>query len=332
MDDLIYKYKNDLLTEQELQELRRMVNTSSDKQLEDVLKNSWLEDTPNVTAQDVDVRMKQTKSAIDSIVKSKRPAFSVRMRFFQMAAAILLPIFILSSLWLFWKNAQLETGEILVSTGLNERAEITLPDGSRVALNANSKIYYSPKNYNRGKRKIRFEGEGYFQVHKNQDSPFIINTTDVQVTVLGTTFNLSVYPTDETAELSLEEGCVSLLSLKKQENVVLHPNEKAVVNRETGEIVVSRPKYIQNSAAWRNGELIFRNSALQDVIRQIEKAYNVKFQIESPSCMDMHFTGTLPLTSLNELLEILELSLDVKLTIQDKTILFEKNEYRHSLK
>lgn len=322
MDDLVYKYKNDSLTEEELIELRKAVNALSDSQLENILQQTW-EEKQSLVYKTEDAHIKRIKDSIDHTLKRER-RLSLSLRYMQIAAAILLPVFVISFIYLFLENRRLESGEMIVSTGLNERAGITLPDGSRITLNASSQIFYSPKSYNRSERNIRFEGEGYFQVRKNQDIPFIITTSDIQVEVLGTTFNFSIYPTDETAELALEEGSVSLLSFKNQETVILDSNEKAVVNRKTGEITIFRPDNIQVSSAWKRGEMVFRNSCLRDVLQQVGRTYNVKFHVESPIYMESHFTGTLPSTDLNEVLEVLELSLGLKSSIQDKAVLLMK--------
>ena len=98
--------------------------------------------------------------------------------------------------------------------------------GVLVSLNSKSRLIYFPKDYNKKERKIAFGGEGYFQVKRNVNTPFLINAKGLQVRVLGTTFNLSVRDTERTAELALEEGCVSLLvDQDKQKNNIKGKSE-----------------------------------------------------------------------------------------------------------
>ena len=147
--------------------------------------------------------------------------------------------------------------EMVVSTGKGERANITLPDGTAVALNSESSLTYTPRVFNKDKRQIRFEGEGYFQVAKNRDCPFLIDAEGLSVEVLGTTFNLDVRRSRKTAELILEEGSVRFHSLKIGKDALLEPKEKLILDQETGHFVIEKGQDIESETAWKRRELVF---------------------------------------------------------------------------
>jgi ferric-dicitrate binding protein FerR (iron transport regulator) len=188
-------------------------------------------------------------------------------------------------------------------------------------LNAESKLGYLPKNYNKKERKINFSGEGYFQVYRNQGVPFYIQAKGLQVKVLGTVFNLFVREKAGAAELVIEEGRVLLSSTRTNESVVLHENQKAVLDQLTGIITVFTEENISDVSAWRRGDMVFRNTSLAQVIRTIEENYNVTVKINCVQCLADEFTGTLPLNNLNEVLLVIEQSYHLKTVINGKEII-----------
>ena len=147
------------------------------------------------------------------------------------------------------ENHQLVSEEMVVATGLGERATITLPDATKVTLNADSKLTYIPKVYNKKERKIKFSGEGYFEVSKDKERPFLIDAKGLNITVLGTTFDLLVRNNEKTAELSLESGKVMFRSLLSGKFVILNPNQKVVLDQSTGNLVVMKDES-QYVAPW----------------------------------------------------------------------------------
>jgi len=319
MDNLRHKYRKDELSPEDLLELRRQVNAMSDGEIERQMHDDWLDEDID-TSQIEDERMNRIKEKIDLVTGKERTGLSLFIRWSQMAAAILLPVFILLSFYLYHQNNLIISEEMIVSTAKGERASITLPDGTLVALNSESRLGYRTKDYNKKERKISFDGEGYFQVQKNKEVPFHISAKGLEVKVLGTTFNLLVREKNNTAELTLEEGSVQLLSVITNKSVILEPNQKAILNQQTGQITVIKDSDNEYSSAWRRGDMVFRNTLLSDVVQSIEENYNVTIKIDCVNCMEDTFTGTLSLTDLNEVLEVLEISYNVQATIVGREI------------
>ena len=138
-------------------------------------------------------------------------------------------------------------GDIVVEAPQGSRTQMTLPDGTKVWLNAGSKISYT-QGFCIVNRLVNLVGEGYFEVAHNEHLPFRVSSKDLQVSVLGTKFNFRDYPTDAEAIVSLAEGKVALddLTHPGKETVYLAPKQRAIMSKQTGSIVVEPVSYKKN--------------------------------------------------------------------------------------
>ena len=163
-------------------------------------------------------------------------------------------------------------------------------DGKLVWLNAGSRITYS-QGFGVGNRKIELIGEGYFEVKRNEEVPFLVKTNSLLVKVLGTKFNFRDYPDDAEAIVSLSEGKVALNNLlKKEKEAFLLPNERVVLNKKNGRMHVEYST-VSNALQWTNGYLFFDEELLPDVVKELERSYNVKIQIASDTLNTFRFYG-----------------------------------------
>ena len=324
MKELIDKYRKDGLTPKELSKLRKKAGTMTDSEIEKYISDFWFNDSIDTSLVSYELIEKKKKD-IDTVIDRKQFDLSKLIRWSQVAAAILLPVFIFFSVYSYRENRLIISEEMIVTTGKAERAGITLPDGSIVSLNSESRLGYLPKSYNKKERAISFSGEGHFQIFHNESTPFFINAKGLQVKVLGTTFNLFVREMSGTAVLSLEEGRVLLVSTRSNKNVILQKNQKAILEHSTGDITVITEENIQDVSAWRRGDMIFRNMELSQIIRIIEENYNVTIKANCEDYLSDLFTGTLPINDLNEALEIIEYSYHLKAIIKGKEITIEAN-------
>lgn len=318
MNDLDYKFRKNSLTAEELLQLRKEVNDKTDEQVGELLQDSWFKEEIDISTVPDD-RIDRLKEQIDRQIGKDRRSV-VMSRLTRIAAIILLPVFIVATVYLYRENKQIVSEELVMATGKYERANISLPDGTSVSLNEESKLSYNPKLYNLKERTIGFEGEAYFRVHKDEKLPFIIDAKGIQVKVLGTVFNLSVRANDKTAEISVEEGSVSLLSVKSRKNTIIKANQTAVLDQATGDIRVITDENVRDASAWQRGDMVFRNTAFPTVIRTIEENYGVEIIMHDEFYFDDNFSGTIPATDLNEVLEIIEKSYHVKAVIQGKKV------------
>lgn len=308
MEELELKYRKDRLSVEELRLLRERVNAMSDQDIEKEMYAVWMDDEPGLGMEFTKERSDRLKQRIDAQIdlsgeKVNRPSYWLLMnRIARVAAILLLPVFVVLTIYLYQENGRMASEEMVVSTGKGERANITLPDGTAVALNSESSLTYTPRVFNKDKRQIRFEGEGYFQVAKNRDCPFLIDAEGLSVEVLGTTFNLDVRRSEKTAELILEEGSVRFRSLKTGKDALLEPMEKLILDQETGQFVIESGRDIETETAWKRGELVFENVAFEDLVSSVEKNYGVRIETDYRSDAADSFTGTI---SANNLLEAL---------------------------
>lgn len=311
MKELERKYRKDQLSVEELRLLRAHVNAMSDQDIEKEMYEVWMDEEPDLDMEFTKERSDRLKQRIDAQIdvsgeKANHFSFWLLMnRIARVAAILLLPVFVVLTIYLYQENGRMASEEMVVSTGKGERANITLPDGTAVALNSESSLTYTPRVFNKNKRQIRFEGEGYFQVVKNRDCPFLIDAEGLSVEVLGTTFNLDVRRSEKTAELILEEGSVRFRSLKTGKNALLEPMEKLILDQETGQFVIESGRDIETETAWKRGELVFENVAFEDLINSVEKNYGVRIETDYRSDAVDSFTGTIPANNLLEALTVI---------------------------
>lgn len=330
MKETDYKYRNDLFSPEELSMFKQQLNATSDEALEKTMREVWMED--DVDTSDIDEeRLRQLKARIDGRIDTDAAAdkqVSGRMfvrRVWQVAAAVLLPVLILTTIYFYRESRVTASGLMVVSTGAREKAQIVLPDGTRVALNADSKLTYAPHLYNKDTRRIEFEGEGYFEVSKDPERPFRIAGSGLDVEVLGTTFNLNARTEQPTAELYLEEGSVRMASTRSGREVVLSPNQRAVLNRADGSITVVAADDEQ-ATAWRRDELVFKDVPLDEVLERLEATYGVTIETDGRLAPSGSFTGTLFTSDLFESLKIIEKTYGLKTDIQGKKIVLSQQD------
>ena len=311
MKELERKYRKDQLSVEELRLLRAHVNAMSDQDIEKEMYEVWMDEEPDLDIEFTKERSDRLKQRIDAQIdvsaeKVNRPSYWLLMnRIARVAAILLLPVFVVLTIYLYQENGRMASEEMIVSTGKGERANITLPDGTAVALNSESSLTYTPRVFNKDKRQIRFEGEGYFQVAKNRDCPFLIDAEGLSVEVLGTTFNLDVRRSRKTAELILEEGSVRFHSLKIGKNALLEPKEKLILDQETGHFVIEKGQDIESETAWKRKELVFDDVMFDDLVKAVEKIYDVQIETNYRSDTIDSFTGTIPANNLFEALTVI---------------------------
>lgn len=166
--------------------------------------------------------------------------------------------------------------DFVLSTPKGGQYQITLPDGSKVWLNAESNITY-PAKFAGAQRLVKLEGEAYFEVARNPAQPFVVETGRERVKVLGTHFNVNSYKDVEQSAVSLAEGRVSVSMLSKSaEEKVLSPGQQAVVRNNRMDV---RNVDIGESLAWKNGEFMFNNESLSEVMQTLSRWYDFEYEI-----------------------------------------------------
>jgi len=182
--------------------------------------------------------------------------------------------------------------------------QVRLPDGTNVWLNAESYLKY-PTVFTGKNREVELSGEGYFEVARDPQLPFVVLAENVETRVLGTSFDISTYPEKKVIQITLAKGAVTVLSAGSSEKGrVLLPGQQAQVNRLGGGLKVV-PANLVTTLAWKDGLFTFENTPLEDVLAQISRWYNVN--TTDSTTAPNHFNATIardvPVSKLVHMLE-----------------------------
>lgn len=190
-----------------------------------------------------------------------------------------------------------------------ERLTFTLPDSSTVVLNSGSEVKYS-SDFGK-QRDIWLKGEAFFKVTKNINSPFVVHTTDFDVKVLGTEFNINGSAINQT--ISLAKGKVNVLLKESKDEINLMPNEELVWNAKT-KCVIKRNFDVNKILAWKDNILLLDDVKIEDALPDINRFYGVNFVIKDAAISNKHIKGAFKNQSIDEFITSLEFILDVSIT------------------
>ena len=198
--------------------------------------------------------------------------------------------------------------------------KIVLDDGTEIWLNSASELKY-PAHFVGNERRVQLTGEAYFQVARNEAAPFIVETRDMDVKVLGTSFNVSVYEDEESCHATLVEGRVEVNDKVIGEKVVLTPGKQALLRG--GEMTV-REVNTKLYTLWRLDRFTFASEDMEGVIRKLSRWYNVDFFFANSSMKQKRFTGSLPkYADISQVLKMIEMTTDIKFEIKEHTIMIQ---------
>ncbi len=189
------------------------------------------------------------------------------------AAAILLPLLMLAGGY-WYVNRPIPMMELMV--GYGEQKQIVLPDGSQAWLNAGSKLTY-PERFTKT-RTMHLIGEAYFSVTKDPKNPFVVETEHLSVEALGTEFNVVAYPDDEKTTTALVSGKIQV-TIEDGKSYLLSPNQQLSLDNQTREHIVTRV-LTEDITACKTGSLVFDNATLVEILRALERKFNVKIKVE----------------------------------------------------
>lgn len=253
----------------------------------------WL-DHPVPTA-----RMRQR--FINSVHQKKR--FRINWRW----AAVIIPFLILSGTMMFIADragllSPTQYAELYVPCG--EQMQVVLQDGTIVQLNSDTRLRY-PKTFGLFKRKVELSGEGYFKVAKESNRPFVVDLKGVDVRVTGTQFNVKAYPSETMLQVALDEGGVRLED-EYHRTYVLSPGEYADYDRQSGKCRIVKPKELASVTAWRTHSLNFYRVPLQEILKTLQRQYDVSFDVKEPQLLSVKFTISTSKTQIRDILQELE--------------------------
>jgi len=301
------------------------VHGEDDETLRHLLRQDWDYSLQDTTPSDVDLN--HLLDRVHRIMKKDEhhKEVSVLQRFLKgyrkVAAILLVPVMIAGGLIYSRLNHQEEIPTVqqvksTIYAPMGARVSFNLPDGTTGMLNSGSRLTYSlPFNND---RKVSLEGEAWFDVARDEEHPFELNTGISTVRVLGTSFNLSAYPAEDYVEIVLKEGKVEFLDNQSHVKTTILPSERLVLkDGHIGKTVTDPAKY----QAWTKGRMVFNNDPMAEVARRIERWYNVKVVLADKGLESYSFRGTFEDDKLEEVFRLLSLTSPITYRIIPRKIL-----------
>lgn len=212
------------------------------------------------------------------------------------------------------------------------RFELQLSDGTSIHLNAGTSLKY-PVNFIIGEnRQVFLEGEAFFKVAKDTKHPFIVNANNLDIRVLGTQFNVSSYPEDEQINTVLVEGLVSVYGKNEVYNpktaMKLNPGFKAAWQKSNKQIVISKVE-TEMFTDWINGKVIFRHLPFKNIIKKLERHYNVNIVCNNKKLNEELFTASFEKETIEQVLTTFNKNYDINYTIKENKIIISETQEIH---
>ena len=260
----------------EIESLQKIWDTRTKLNLENQTQKSWN-----------DVLTEIENSSQNSRVVKSFTIYPIAKQLLKVAAVLLIIIggyFTSKQFGLFESKTKTEIVWNEKTTLMGEKLMVSLSDGSRIILNADSKLTY-PAHFSNTQREVYLEGEAYFEIHHDTTNPFIVHSENLSTTVLGTKFNVSAFPNEKEILVSLVEGKVEVAKTglgSEERIVVLKPLQQLVYNKSK-EISSFDQFDEQTTTGWKDNILKFDNVPLEKVFVDLERAYGVKFELTDKS-------------------------------------------------
>lgn len=312
--ELIYQSLSDELPKEQQKLLDEWLNASEENKKEaTIIRKTWelssgFSKTLNLDLDKDFAQLEQRISAERKELVGKKEEAIIRTMSTQrqrswwkplsVAAAVL---FLAGAFFMFNNNKN--TDAILALETSDEVRELVLADGSKVWLNENSKLSY-PDKMDGAERRVTLIGEAFFDIAKNPNQPFVIETNETEVRVLGTSFQVSAYEDDKYTEVLVKTGKVSFGKKGDAKPMELEPNERGVFDKKQKRFY-ERTSRDFNEISWQSQILDFDNVPLKKILEDIEKHFDIELILDNSSLAKCRFTNTFNNPTQDETLEVI---------------------------
>lgn len=334
IDKIIFLYLSGGANLEEIQELRRWLNDSpQNKKTFESITKYWNSSKIKIEAKDKDqayslllqnIKHNQRKNR-KYINPHNSSEFKNGWKYIgKIAAAVTLLLVFIASIKFVDNITEKQTPEkpiVFKQNPLGQKSTIKLPDGSTVWLNAQSSISY-PEYFENKERRITLQGEAFFNIVKNKNRPFVVETQNMNISVLGTKFNVKAFPKECETNVSLVEGKVKVDKFKSsidEESIILTPGEELEYNVKSGKIKKQRFD-IEYVTAWKDGTLILKNDSFSSFVQKIQRWYGVEVKVVGEPSDNFIVTGKFQNENMENVLRALQFSRDFNFTIEDKLL------------
>ena len=298
--ELIEKYHDNTIMDTELKELSDWIK--QDRQLQAWWEQEFLKTETTMNPIQCDKLFVRIKGNIHTSRKK-----TVHFTPWLWAAVILLPIF--TAFFTYYlmnspKQLPLTETPLIVRANKGEKATIELPDGTYVILNSASQLSYL-NSFGQDTRKVKLSGEAYFKVAHDEKRAFIVEIGDLDIKVLGTSFNVSAYEDLEDITIVLLDGKVNLTTGEK--SYIMKPGDRIDYHKSTHRITTTEV-YSTDYIEWAKGNLYFEKESLENILKMLSRIYNVEIRFDPQQFPNERLTGTIPSGSIQNALNILVLT------------------------
>lgn len=243
-------------------------------------------------------------------------------------AAIVLPFAITIAVLGYYNQIKLVEQQVAevckITVPMGGKAQFFLPDSSQVWLNAGSSIEY-PLNFAKEKRDVKLSGEAFFDISKDPNRPFIVNTQKMDVHVLGTSFNLSAYDNDPFVSTTLVTGKISAKLKGRNKEIEIIPGQRLMLCNDNMSYKITR---IDTSlyTDWRKGKMRFERTPLNEALRKLARWYDVPIEVGTGDLADLTLTATITLEPIDKVLKLMSVALDIDYRKEGRVIILSKKK------
>ena len=294
--ELIEKYFEETITDVEIKELSDWIK--NDRQLHDWWEQEFERSDSSMNPVLRDKLFARIKE--ETLGKEVRP---LRIIPWKWVAAILLPVCVAFFTYYLLDSSPTAETPFIVKAGKGDKATIELPDGTNVVLNSASQLSYL-NNFGEKVRRVQLNGEAYFKVAHDEKHAFIVQIGDLEVKVLGTSFNVSAYEDAKDVTVVLLEGKVGVYAQKISH--IMKPGDKIEYNKATHKITATQV-HPNDYIEWTKGNIYFEKESLE-IMKTLSRIYDVEIRFDSNKLPNEYFTGTIPGGGIQNALNILMLT------------------------
>ncbi|WP_338391152.1 FecR family protein [Fulvitalea axinellae] len=322
-EDILFRYVTDNTDANETAEVIAWLRERENMERYISLKNAWVNAglvfrNETATVEEIqEVIKKATKAESFTKTPQKISLWATYSRI----AAVISPILLATTLWLFLGDNRPEQNMLEISVPYGSLGHYVLRDGTEVDLNAGSRLRV--KEFGET-REVYLEGEGYFKVDSNPNKPFLVHTPEMDVKVTGTAFNVKAYEEERQTSTTLVEGKVTLEYLNQQGQKMrlgLLPGETGIFDRKTKTSSKKPVNGLEHS--WKDGTVRFKDLPFGELALRIRRMYDVNIVFETDFVKSNRYSGSLDINSpLEDALSIIRISLPdgVTMDTKDKTV------------
>lgn len=314
---------------EEIKELEQWNNAAEENQhLFEKSKKAWKKGDKYIAEITLQKDKLKLEADYNRYLAEKIGKMNRRSNFLKIAAVMSFPIALAIGWYLFGtseKPVQLTEQLYEISSPKGHISKIKLPDGTEVWVNTNSSVSYDAAAFGSNNREIYLKGEAYFEVTSNEENPFMVHTPHATVKVTGTAFNVNAYPTSSLFETVLANGKIEL-QIKSGNSEILNvePNQRVIFNSLNKNLDIEQVE-AEMFTAWRNGEIIFKDATLNDLIKELERIYDIEFHTQPANLGELRFRGMFSYNNnLIEALEKIKRTSKVNYYIENKEVWLKK--------